>query len=355
MSQFHSLTVTDVKKTTRDAVILTLQPEDPKAFSFVPGQYLTFRREFDGEELRRSYSICAGINDGVLKVGIKRVDGGVFSTWANLELEIGSTLEAMPPMGQFYASSDEPSPSYLMFAGGSGITPILSIIKSGLQQNTRARYTLVYANRSASTVMFREEIEDLKNRFLNRFSIIHILKEHVDEIDLFGGRLDTAKCLQLFDSWISIDTVQMTFICGPEGMMIGIRDALIERGISKSQIRMELFSGSQPGRSKKPAQRLDLYESGIAGQVTLGGDTRSLTIPANTTLLEAAINNDLDPPYACKAGVCSTCKAKILNGEVEMLANHALEDHEVEDGYVLTCQSVPLSDSVVWDYDQSGH
>ena len=137
--------------------------------------------------------------------------------------------------------------------------------------------------------------------------------------------------------------------------MIGIRDALIERGISKSQIRMELFSGSQPGRSKKPAQRLDLYESGIAGQVTLGGDTRSLTIPANTTLLEAAINNDLDPPYACKAGVCSTCKAKILNGEVEMLANHALEDHEVEDGYVLTCQSVPLSDSVVWDYDQSGH
>ena len=213
----------------------------------------------------------------------------------------------------------------------------------------------MYANRSASTVMFREEIEDLKNIYLNRFTVIHILKEHGEEIDLFGGRLTPEKCKQLFNSWIDISNVNKAYICGPTGMMNGIRDALTESGFTKDQIRMELFSGSQPGRSKKPAQRLNLHDNGIAGQVTLGGETRSLTIPANTTLLEAAISNELDVPYACKAGVCSTCKARVLKGEIEMLANHALEDHEVEDGFVLTCQSIPLTDSVVWDYDQSGH
>lgn len=355
MSQFHSLTVTNIHKTIRDAVVLTLKPQTPEAFLFTPGQYLTFRKDFDGEELRRSYSICAGKNDGVLKVGIKRVDGGVFSTWANLDLAVGDTLESMPPMGKFYASSDDAAASYLAFAGGSGITPILSIIKSGLQQNTDSRYTVVYANRSASTVMFREEIEDLKNLYLNRFTVIHVLKEHGEEIDLFGGRLDTEKCTQLFESWINIDSINMAYLCGPEGMMMGIRHALTARGFSENQIRMELFSGSQPGRSKQPAQRLEVHENGIAGQVTLGGQTHTLIIPANTTLLETAIANDLDPPFACKAGVCSTCKARVLKGEVEMLANHALEDHEVEAGFVLTCQSVPLSDSVVWDYDQAGH
>jgi len=355
MSQFQSLTVTDIHRTIRDAVVLTLKPENPEAFSFTPGQYLTFRKDFDGEELRRSYSICAGKDDGVLKVGIKRVDGGVFSTWANLDLAVGDTLESMPPMGQFFASSEEPSPSYLAFAGGSGITPILSIIKRGLQQENNSHYTLVYANRSASTVMFREEIEDLKNRYLNRFTVIHVLKEHGEEIELFGGRVDAEKCRQLFESWINISNISMAYICGPEGMMSSVNDALTTHGFSKSQIRMELFTGSQPGRSKKPAQRLHLHEKGIAGQVTIGGESRSLTIPANTTLLEAAIANELDAPFACKAGVCSTCKARVIEGEVEMLANHALEDHEVEDGYVLTCQSVPMSDTIVWDYDQAGH
>ena len=355
MSQFHSLLVTDIHKTIRDAVVLTLKPQNPQAFSFTPGQYLTFRRDFDGEELRRSYSICTSEDEGVLKVGIKRVDGGVFSTWANLDLVVGDTLESMPPMGKFHAVSDAPSPSYLAFAGGSGITPILSIIKTGLRHETDTHYTLVYANRSANTVMFREEIEDLKNRYLNRFTVIHVLKEHAEEIDLFGGRVTPEKCHQLFESWINIKNIDMTYLCGPQGMMSGISDALTDVGFSKSQIRMELFSGSQPGRSKQPAKRLDQHENGISGQVTLGGETRSLIVPANTTLLEAAVANELDAPFACKAGVCSTCKARVLKGEVEMLANHALEDHEVEDGYVLTCQSVPLSDTIVWDYDQAGH
>lgn len=355
MSQFQSLTVTDIHRTIRDAVVLTLKPQNADAFLFTPGQYLTFRKDFQGEELRRSYSICAGKNDDVLKVGIKRVDGGVFSTWANSELAVGDTLDSMPPTGNFYASSDLPAASYLAFAGGSGITPILSILKSGLQRDTDTHYTLVYANRSASTVMFREEIEDLKNLYLNRFTVIHVLKEHGNEIELFGGRVDIEKCNQLFKSWINIKSINMAYICGPEGMMMSISDALTAHGLSKSQIRMELFSGSQMGRSKQPAQRLNLHENGIAGQVTLDAQTHTLTVPANTTLLEAAIAKDLNPPFACKAGVCSTCKARVLKGEVEMIANHSLEDNEVEAGFVLTCQSVPLSDEIVWDYDQAGH
>ncbi len=355
MNQFHSLTVVDIHRTIRDAVVVTLKPENSDAFTFTQGQYLTFRKHFDGEELRRSYSICAAKQDNTLKVGIKRVDGGVFSTWANVELSIGDTIEAMPPMGNFYASAADTSASYLAFAGGSGITPILSIIKTGLQQSETARYSLVYANRGTSSIMFREELEDLKNRFLERFNVVHILEDQSEEIALFNGRVDAEKCRQLFESWINIETIDMVYLCGPEPMMIGIRDALKTHGLSKEQIRLELFGSSQPGRAKQPASIVTTNENGVAAQVVLGGETRNLVIPPDSTLLEAALSNKVDAPYACRAGVCSTCKAKLLKGEVEMRANHALEDHEVEAGFVLTCQSVPVTENVVWDYDQAGH
>jgi len=360
MIQFHNLTVTHIHKTIRDAVVLTLVPENlpperADTFAFTQGQYLTFRRNFDGEELRRSYSICAGQRDGALQVGIKRVDGGAFSTWANTELAVGDTLEAMAPMGNFYATAAQTPAHYLAFAGGSGITPILSIIKTGLQDNDQARYTLVYANRSATTVMFRDELEDLKNQFLNRLSIIHIMEEQSDEMELFRGRVDAEKCSQLFQSWINIDAIDMVYLCGPEPMMIGIRDALKANGLSTDQIRLELFGSSQPGRTKVRAKSVDALVQNITGQLTLGGETRSLEFSEDTTLLEAALANNIEAPFACKAGVCSTCKARVLEGEVEMIANHALEDDEVSDGYVLTCQSLPKSEKVVWDYDQAGH
>ncbi|MEE9334482.1 MAG: 2Fe-2S iron-sulfur cluster-binding protein [Granulosicoccaceae bacterium] len=353
--QFHNLHVTHIHKTIRDAVVLTLRPDATDEFSFTPGQYLTFRKEFDGEELRRSYSICAGLNDGALQVGIKRVDGGVFSTWANVDLTVGDVVEALPPMGNFYAATDNEQPRYLVFAGGSGITPILSIIKSGLQQNSHARYSLVYANRRANTIMFREEIEDLKNRYLDRFSVVHILEDEGEEIDLFRGRVDVAKCSELFQSWINIDVITMAYICGPEPMMLGIRDALQTHGLSTDQIRFELFGNSQPGRSKQRAKSVNTHSKGVAGKVTLGGDTHKLVIPDGSTLLEAAIANNIDAPFACKAGVCSSCKAKVIEGEVEMMANHALEDDQVNAGFVLTCQCLPLSAFVAWDYDQAGH
>ena len=355
MSQFHTLTVTDIRKTTRDAVVLTLKPENPTEYAFTPGQYLTFRKNFDGEEVRRSYSICAGKQDGVLQVGIKRVDGGAFSTWANVELEKGDTIEAMPPMGNFYASAENEKASYLAFAGGSGITPILSIIKTGLLENKLAHYCLVYANRNTSSIMFREEIEDLKNSFLDRFKVVHVLEDQADEIELFRGRVDAEKCQQLLDEWVNIDVVNMAYICGPEPMMIAIRDVLKSHGLSKDQIRVELFGSSQPGRAKQAAKVVNTFQKGVEGRVTLGGETRRVVIAENTTLLEAALDNNLDAPFACKAGVCSTCKAKVLVGDVEMRANHALEDHEVEAGFVLTCQCIPLSEKVEWDYDQAGH
>lgn len=355
MIQFHTLQVTDIHKTIRDAVVLTLQPADADAFKFTPGQYLTFRRQFDGEELRRSYSICAGQNDGVLRVGIKRVDGGTFSTWANTELAVGDSVEVMPPMGNFYAQVDIEQPHYLAFAGGSGITPILSIIKSGLQQNPEASYSLVYANRSSNTIMFREEIEDLKSRFLMRFSVVHILEDQSEEIELFRGRVDAEKCRELFDSWINIDAVNMAYICGPEPMMLSIKEALKHHGFADDQIRLELFGESQPGLAKQRAPSVNTHSKGVAGQVTLGGETRTLVVSEGSTLLEAALANNLDAPFACKAGVCSTCRAKVLEGEFEMRANHALEDDQVNAGYVLTCQCMPLSESIVWNYDEAGH
>jgi len=356
MAQFHQLTVTDVSKTIRDAVVVTLQPDDTEAFVFTQGQYLTFRRDFDGAELRRSYSICAGRDSGLLQVGIKRVDGGAFSTWANTDLQPGDTLEAMPPMGNFYAEPTAEAPHYLAFAGGSGITPILSILRTAIETEADARFTLVYANRSPNTIMFREELEDLKNLYLGRLNVIHVLEDESQEIDLFRGRVDAAKCKALFDVWIDITSVNMAYICGPEPMMLEISDALQTQGLTKDQIRFELYASGQPGRAPKRAVGAGSSDTGNEARVKMGGETRSLIIPAQTSLLDAALANDLDAPYACKAGVCSTCKAKVVEGDVEMVANHALEDYEVEAGYVLTCQCFPVSSAkVVWDYDEAGH
>lgn len=355
MAKFHSVTVTDLHKTIRDAVVVTLKPDEGETFEFTPGQYLTFRREFDGEELRRSYSICSGKVNGSMQVGIKRVDGGAFSTWANTELQVGEKLEVMPPMGNFFAQSEVDDPHYLAFAAGSGITPILSILRSVLEAHETARFTLVYANRNTNSIMFREELEDLKNEYMGRFNLIHILNDGSQEIDLFGGRVDAAKCDELFANWIDLKSVSTAFICGPEAMMLTISEALQKNGLDKKQIRFELFASSQPGRAKQKATGIGKVESGAQGRVVLNGASHALPISGETSLLDAALKADLDAPYACKAGVCSTCKCKVLSGEVEMIANHALEDYEVEAGYVLSCQSYPVTETVEWDFDQAGH
>lgn len=358
MARFHPLEVTEVRPETRDAVVVTLKPrpEDAALFDFTQGQYLTFRRDFDGTELRRSYSICAGRDEGVLRVGIKRVEGGAFSNWANEELAPGAVLEAMPPMGAFHTPLDPAAQkNYLGFAGGSGITPLLSIIKTVLAREPKSRFTLVYANRQISTIMFREELEDLKNSYLGRFSLLHVLEAETQEIDLFTGRVDAEKCAALFRTWIDLPTIDTAFICGPEPMMLGIAAALRAHGMTDAQIKFELFASSQPGRAKaRPVSaRAADGDNSTDVTLTLDGATRRFRMPkAGQSLLDAALANTLDAPYACKAGVCSTCRAKVLEGEVEMLTNHALEDYEVRAGYVLTCQCYPLTDTLVVSYDQ---
>jgi ring-1,2-phenylacetyl-CoA epoxidase subunit PaaE len=357
MARFHTLDVVDVRKETRDAVVVTLkpQPEDAALFDFTQGQYLTFRRKFDEDELRRSYSICAGKGEGHLRVGIKRVDGGAFSTWANEELKPGTTLEAMPPMGRFFTAIEpEAARNYLGFAGGSGITPVLSIVKTVLAAEPRSTFTLVYANRQISSIMFREELEDLKNRHLGRLSIVHVLESEAQDIDLFTGRVDAEKCEQLFRTWIDLPSVDTAFICGPEPMMLAIAGALKAHGLADEQIKFELFASGQPGRAKQRVVSAEVSTSNSTeATVTLEGATRTFRMPkAGQSLLDAALEANLDAPYACKAGVCSTCRAKVLEGETEMAVNHALEDYEVRQGYVLTCQCFPLSDRVVVSYDQ---
>ena len=357
MARFHDLEVTDIHKTIRDAVVVTLKPVNGAAeeFDFVQGQYLTFRREFDGEELRRSYSICAGKDDGVLQVGIKRVEGGAFSTWANTELKVGDRLQAMPPMGAFHTPLDPSAHrQYLGFAGGSGITPVLSILKTTLAREPHSRFTLVYANKGVNTIMFREELEDLKNQYMGRLNVIHILETDAQEIDLFTGLVTKEKCAELFQHWIDVENTDTAFICGPEPMMLGIAEALREHGLDDSQIKFELFASAQPGRAKR--KQGDTASAAQANQtqarVTLDGATQTITMPKDQTILDAALENAMDAPFACKAGVCSTCRCKVIEGEVEMVANHALEDYEVEKGYVLSCQAYPLTDNVVVDYDQ---
>jgi ring-1,2-phenylacetyl-CoA epoxidase subunit PaaE len=354
---FYPLTVTDVRRETRDAVVLTLTvPEEHiQTFRFKQGQYLTFRSQLEGEEVRRSYSICAAVQDPHLRVGIKKVPGGLFSTWANEQVAPGQVLEAMPPMGNFYTPLDLANRKhYVGFAAGSGITPVLGILKTILLTEPHSAFTLVYGNRASSTIMFREELEDLKNAFLGRFSLIHILSREQQDIELFNGRITKDKCEQLARYWIDFKTVDAAFICGPQEMMLQVSEALQEQGLDKTHIKFELFASEGQRRERKvqvaPVDtRRDLCEA----TVILDGIGRRLALPKNTdTILNAALNEGLELPYACKAGVCSTCRALLVEGEVDMDANYSLEDYELARGYILTCQSYPMTDSVVVDFDK---
>jgi ring-1,2-phenylacetyl-CoA epoxidase subunit PaaE len=356
VAQFHPLTVADIRRDTRDSAVLTLAPpaEARETFRFVQGQYLTFRRVFDGEEVRRSYSICAGIDDGVLRVGVKRVDGGWFSSFINDEVKIGDTLEAMAPMGNFHAPlAPHEARRYLGFAGGSGITPMISLIRTIMAREPKSSFTLVYGNRSTSAIMFREELEDLKNIHLGRLNIVHVLESEAGEIELFSGRLDREKCEALFTRWVDVKSADLAFICGPEPMMLAVADALKSHGLPETAIKFELFSSPRAGRAKpKSASAARGHEGAAAATIVLDGAARSIAIAEGQTVLDAALAAAIDAPYACKAGVCSTCRAKLVEGEVDMEANYALEDYEVERGYILTCQSRPRTAAVKVDYDQ---
>lgn len=357
MAQFYPLRVTHIKRDTKNSVVLSLTPESEHedAFDYSPGQYLTFKKQFEGEELRRSYSICSSARDNALRVGIKKVDGGGFSTWANEGLTVGDVIEAMAPMGTFTVKPDEASEAhYLGVAVGSGITPILSIAKTILEETPDSSFHLIYGNRSLASIMFREEVEDLKNRFLTRFSVNHVLSGGAD-LELFSGRIDAEKCKQLFSSLVSPATLEKAFICGPEDMMKTVSGALEAGGMARSNIKFELFGASQQGRLAQRAKSAvaKAAVTSCAATVIIDGVKHELPMSGDTSVLEAAVAANIDAPFACKAGVCSTCRARVVEGDYEFVTNYALEDYEVERGYVLSCQCFPTGDKLVITYD--GH
>lgn len=358
MSQFHSLTIKEVRPETRDAVSLAFDLPDSlqDAYRFTQGQYLTLKTSIDGEEVRRSYSICNGVNDGELRVAIKQVPGGRFSTFANQQLKAGQTLEVMPPQGRFYTElNPEQQGEYLAVAAGSGITPILSIIKTTLEAEPHSSFTLFYGNRSTSSTLFREQLADLKNRFMQRLNLVFIFSREQQDIDLYNGHINSEKCDALFDHWVKPNELTAAFICGPQAMTESVRDSLERHGMPKEKIHFELFTpagGAPVARQDRADVKVDPT---AVSQITVIADGRSLAfeLTRNTTsILDAGNEHGADLPYSCKAGVCSTCRAKVVEGEVDMDANFALEDYEVEAGYVLSCQCYPVSDKVVLDFDQ---
>lgn len=355
MSKFYPLTVAKVRHETRDAIAVTFDvPAELKtAFSYQQGQHLTLRAMIEGEDVRRSYSICSAVQDDTLRVAIKRTPGGMFSSWANEALQPGMQLDVMPPMGHFnvpLAADNEKH--YLAFAAGSGITPILSIVKTTLMAEPKSHFTLVYGNRATSSVIFRDELTDLKDTYLDRLRLVYVMSREQQDIDLFNGRITQEKCAHFFQHWINVADIDVAFICGPEEMMHGVSAALQEAGLAKEQIRIELFAASIPKHEHKPRK----VESGERHQtevtVIMDGSAASFSMEQDKeSVLDAGLRAGLDMRYSCKGGVCSTCRCKVIEGRVEMDVNYALEDYEVARGFVLSCQAFPLTDKVVLDFD----
>lgn len=354
MSQFLPLTVRDIEKNTDDAVVVTLEVHDDirDKFEFRAGQYLTFRHNFNGEELRRPYSICASEKSGLLRVGIKKVEGGAFSSFANQELKTGSRLEAMPPEGRFTLDDVKAGAHLLMVAAGSGITPVLSQIETVLEADTDTTITLIYGNKTPSSTMFRERLEELKSLYMERFVLVHVLSSSPQDIELFSGRITADRCRAIIEKWIGRDDIDAAFICGPEELVNNVSAVLGEIGIEKSRIKYELFTSSRR-KNGKAARRIQ-KQNDVELTIILDGTAHQLDMSADQSVLEVAKENQLDAPFSCQAGICSTCRCKVLKGRGEMEINHALEDYEIEAGYALSCQLVPKTKKLIISYDE-GH
>jgi len=351
MPVFHALRVADVRRETEDtvSVAFTVPEELAAAYDFAPGQHIAIRMPGpDGEEVRRSYSICSGLDDGELRVAVKSIAGGVVGVHANERLKAGDVLDVMTPAGRFTTTLDPASAkSYLGIAAGSGITPVISLIRSVLAREPRSRFTLVYGNRGPTTVIFREALEDLKDRYLERLQIIHVFSREQQHAPLLNGRIDAAKLGALAEHLLDVPSYDEAFICGPEPMTLAVRDALVELGIAPTHVHLELFG------SHAPAPRPPRAITSDRRQVTViqGGIKTEIAAHPDDTLLEAGQAAGLDLPFSCRGGVCATCRAKVLDGAVAMDVNYALEQWETDAGFVLTCQSHPTTDHVVVDYD----
>jgi ring-1,2-phenylacetyl-CoA epoxidase subunit PaaE len=353
---FEELTICDVRKETSDCVSIAFavpQGLESTYLHFTQGQNITLRTAINGTEIRRSYSICSSPDEHELRIAVKQIPEGLFSTFANEQLKPGDKLEVLPPSGRFFTPLNSASrKNYLAFAAGSGITPILSIIKTTLLKEPHSQFTLVYGNRGRNQILFREALEAIKNKYMDRFRMVHILSRERTDIPLFSGRIDQEKCARLNGSVLELNKVDEVFLCGPEAMIFDLRKYLEAQGIDPKKIHFELFT--TPGQTTVATTSGSEAASGLQSKVTvkLDGITFDFDLPyEGASILDAALAQGADLPYACKGGVCCTCRAKLMGGKVEMDANYALEPDELEAGYILTCQAHPRSDKVTVDFD----
>lgn len=346
---FHELTVAHVERLTDDSAAITFEVPEPlrELFDFAAGQSLTLRREVEGREERRTYSICSPAGTRP-RVGVREVPGGLFSTWLVRDVAPGDTVEVQAPSGTFRADPTTPG-RHLCIAAGSGITPVLSIAATVLAY-PQSQVTLLYGNRKSATVMFAEELADLKNRYGPRFDLVHVLSREPRDVDLFSGRLDAGRLRRLLTTLVPLHGIDHVWLCGPFGLIADARSVLGELGIARDKVHFELFYVDEP----PPEVRHEEPElDGEATEVTIVLDGRSTTapMPRGQAILDGAAATRNDLPFACKGGVCGTCRALVTSGEVDMRRNYALDDDEVERGFVLTCQSRPLGDAVTVDFD----
>jgi ring-1,2-phenylacetyl-CoA epoxidase subunit PaaE len=361
--RFHDLTVARITPEAAGAVAITLAvpTELREAFDFAPGQFLTLRATIDGADVRRSYSISSArsqLKNGELELGIRPVEGGVFSNWAASQLKAGDTLRVMPPDGRFTVQKQR-AIHRVGFAAGSGITPILSILATTLEEQPESKFTLVYGNRRMDSVMFNEALQDLKDRYPSRLTLIHILSRQSQEVPLLEGRIDAAKVQAIIDAFLPVGSMDEVFICGPEAMIEETEKTLLGAGVKADRIRTERFT-SPTLEALSPAQRSQVVlghkatRDGGEVQLTVVLDGKPYDMPMNKNekILDIALALGLDLPYSCKGGVCCTCRCKVMQGTTEMDKNFTLEKPEVDQGFVLSCQARPTSDRVVVSFDE---
>jgi len=356
-TKFYALPVASINRETATCVSIGFQiPEDLKSiFTFTPGQYLTIKTTINGEEIRRSYSICSAPQESQIRVAVKQVEQGKFSTYALQELKVGDVLELMPPMGNFVSKSTSPAKHTLLIAAGSGITPMMSMIKTGLTSNDQDRFTLLYGNQTRQSIIFREELEDLKNKYVSRLSLNHVLSREALDLPIMHGRIDAQKCTEFSKGIFDCTQITEAFICGPEAMILEVKNTLLALGMDNSNIHIELFTTASQQKTTSAAQK----ESNATAasevskvKVRIDGVTLEMDVPyEGDTILDVALQQGADLPYACKGGVCCTCKAKVLEGSVSMEVNYALESDEIKKGFVLSCQAHPTSATVFLDFD----
>jgi ring-1,2-phenylacetyl-CoA epoxidase subunit PaaE len=356
MLHFHELAVKDIRRETPDCVSISfsIPGELKETFSYTQGQYITLRTIVNGEEVRRSYSVCSSPLENELRVAVKKVEQGVFSTHANMHLKKGDTLDVMPPMGKFFTPLDPSNKkNYTGFAAGSGITPLLSIIKTTLLTEPQSSFTLVYGNRNRHSIIFKEDLEALKNTYMDRFRVIYILSREKTDAAVNFGRIDAQKCHELCNKNLDIARTDAFFLCGPENMIFSVKEQLEKSGVDQKKIHFELFT--TPGADKKKTtKQQDAGKQEVKSKITIKLDGITFDFDLGfegDAILDAALKHGADLPYACKGGVCCTCRAKLVEGEVDMDVNYGLEQEEIEQGFILTCQSHPRTERVVVDFD----